>query len=142
MTTYKSIFAAVEGFVVGVSAFVPDQEEFETLCFEFGLELDEVTSEKAAVEKERGSVAAANLSSEEIYKIEIPANRYDLLCIEGLSRAMNVFTGGKQPRYAVERKPELERIVIRKEALGLLLLELFCVIFHLMRTPMLLSSPG
>ena len=29
----------------------------------------------------------------EVYKIEIPANRYDLLCIEGLSRALRVFLG-------------------------------------------------
>jgi len=28
---------------------------------------------------------------EEIYKIEIPANRYDLLCVEGLTRALLIF---------------------------------------------------
>lgn len=26
-----------------------------------------------------------------VYKIEISANRYDLLCLEGLARALNVF---------------------------------------------------
>jgi len=28
---------------------------------------------------------------ETVYKIEIPANRYDLLCVEGLGRALSVF---------------------------------------------------
>ena len=28
---------------------------------------------------------------DEVYKIEVPANRYDLLCVEGLSRALRVF---------------------------------------------------
>lgn len=27
------------------------------------------------------------------YKIDIPANRYDLLCVEGLCRALLVFLG-------------------------------------------------
>ena len=48
------------------------EEEFDNLCFEFGIELDEVL--------EDGN-----------YKIDIPANRYDLLCTEGLSRALRVF---------------------------------------------------
>lgn len=26
-----------------------------------------------------------------IYKIDIPANRYDMLCLEGIARALNVF---------------------------------------------------
>jgi phenylalanyl-tRNA synthetase beta chain len=28
---------------------------------------------------------------EELYKIEIPANRYDLLCVEGLARSLLIF---------------------------------------------------
>ena len=31
--------------------------------------------------------------SDVIYKIDIPANRYDLLCHEGISKALNVFLG-------------------------------------------------
>jgi phenylalanyl-tRNA synthetase beta chain len=30
---------------------------------------------------------------ETTYKIEIPANRYDLLCVEGLGRAIAVYLG-------------------------------------------------
>ena len=34
------------------------------------------------------------------YKIEVGANRYDLLCIEGISRALNIYLGNsKLPRY-------------------------------------------
>ena len=54
------------------------EKEFDELCFEFGIELDEV------VKEEDGS---------ETYKIEIGANRYDLLCVEGLSRALLIFQG-------------------------------------------------
>ena len=74
------------------------EEEFDELCFEFGIELDEVTSEKQIKDKflgESGATGAGgdDAEDEEIYKIDIPANRYDLLCMEGISRALNVFRG-------------------------------------------------
>lgn len=44
--------------------------------------------------KEQGDVAAAaNASEEIIYRIDIPANRYDLLCLEGLVTGLRVFQG-------------------------------------------------
>jgi phenylalanyl-tRNA synthetase beta chain len=69
------------------------EEEFDKLCFRFGIELDEVTSEKQMVRKEKGANALdqEDVADEEIYKIDIPANRYDLLCIEGIARALNVY---------------------------------------------------
>ncbi|CAO3699455.1 unnamed protein product [Rhizopus stolonifer] len=55
-------------------------QEFFELCFRFGIELEEDTH----------------------LKIDIPANRYDLLCHEGLSRALRVFEGkDKPPVYKV-----------------------------------------
>jgi len=75
------------------------EHEFDELCFEFGIELDEVTSERAMESKFLGNEAAAGAtttdasSDDVIYKIDIPANRYDLLCMEGISRALNVFKG-------------------------------------------------
>ena len=51
------------------------EEEFDELCFEYGIELDEVTSEKEQIEKEQGSKKAAGASDAVIYKIDIPANR-------------------------------------------------------------------
>ena len=60
-------------------------DEFRDLCFEFGLELDDVS-----VEKDGNGVDQVK------YKVEVAANRYDLLCFEGLSQALRVFLG-KQP---------------------------------------------
>ncbi|CAB3410924.1 unnamed protein product [Caenorhabditis bovis] len=94
------------------------EKEFDELCFEYGLELDEITSEKAAVEKERGTDAAVDLNDQEVYKIDIPANRYDLLSVEGLSRAIRIF---KQeipaPIYKFAPKPAggYQQIIVKKE---------------------------
>lgn len=58
--------------------------EFDELCFEFGIELDDIVTEPA-------TNAAGQKEDLITYKIEIPANRYDILCIEGLSTALRVF---------------------------------------------------
>jgi hypothetical protein len=34
-----------------------------------------------------------DLSDEDIYKIDVCANRYDLLCLEGLTRALSIYYG-------------------------------------------------
>lgn len=57
-------------------------EEFDELCFEFGIELDEDTTEECKETGDRPQL-----------KIEIPANRYDMLCIEGIAQALNEFLG-------------------------------------------------
>lgn len=50
------------------------------------------TSEKQMLTKEQGeNVSLDNASEEVIYRIDIPANRYDLLCLEGLVSALLVF---------------------------------------------------
>lgn len=59
-------------------------EEFDELCFEFGIELDEDTTEECQGD-ERPQL-----------KIEVPANRYDMLCIEGIAQALNEFLGHKK----------------------------------------------
>ncbi|VDK38627.1 unnamed protein product, partial [Anisakis simplex] len=68
------------------------EKEFDELLFDYGLELDEVTNERIALEKERGDKkkvkADEGVCEEDVYKIELPANRYDLLSVEGLSRAL------------------------------------------------------
>ena len=65
-------------------------EEFDNLCFEFGIELDDVTTEKDIVYNEQKK-EGINLSSEILYKIEVAANRYNLLCLEGLALALKIF---------------------------------------------------
>lgn len=67
------------------------QEEFEGLCFDYGVELDDVTSEKEMLRKEHGGQENKDASDEILYKIDIPANRYDMLCLEGIARALNIF---------------------------------------------------
>ncbi|XP_058213428.1 phenylalanine--tRNA ligase beta subunit, cytoplasmic-like [Rhododendron vialii] len=69
------------------------QEEFEDLCFKFGIELDDVTTEKAIIRKEKHLEEDSTEDEEVIYKIEVAANRYDLLCLEGLAQALRIFVG-------------------------------------------------
>ncbi|NP_001408309.1 phenylalanine--tRNA ligase beta subunit isoform 4 [Mus musculus] len=76
-------------------------EEFDELCFEFGLELDEITSEKQIISKEQGHGKAQGASDVVLYKIDVPANRYDLLCLEGLARGLQVFKERKRALVAI-----------------------------------------
>lgn len=87
------------------------ESTFADLCFDFGLELDEVTSEKEMAAKERGDEAAKDLSSRTIYKVDIPANRYDLLCLEGLVRSLQVFKALKSaPTYSLSSAKPLPQM--------------------------------
>lgn len=45
--------------------------------------------------KEQGEDSAllSSASEEVIYRIDIPANRYDLLCLEGLVLGLRIFLG-------------------------------------------------
>ncbi|EOB11468.1 Phenylalanyl-tRNA synthetase beta chain [Nosema bombycis CQ1] len=52
-----------------------DVEEFNDLLFDFGLEIDDIEEEKGIT----------------TYKIEIPANRYDLLCTRGLALSLKSY---------------------------------------------------
>lgn len=47
------------------------------------------------ISKEQGddSQLIANASEEIIYRIDVPANRYDLLCLEGLALGILIFQG-------------------------------------------------
>lgn len=60
-------------------------DAFDALCFDFGIELDDITSEP--------DPHSSSLDKVPTYKIDVPANRYDLLCLEGLVQALRVFTG-------------------------------------------------
>uniref|UniRef100_A0A6I8NHR0 Phenylalanine--tRNA ligase beta subunit n=2 Tax=Ornithorhynchus anatinus TaxID=9258 RepID=A0A6I8NHR0_ORNAN len=93
-------------------------EEFDELCFEFGLELDEITSEKDIISKEQGDVKAEGASDVVLYKIDVPANRYDLLCLEGLVRGLQVFKERiKAPRYKriLPANGEIQKLLITEE---------------------------
>ncbi len=64
ITIKKAYFAKLLGKNLG-------DKEFGDICFDFGLEVEE--------DKD-------NL--EENIKVELPANRYDLFCVEGLALAL------------------------------------------------------
>ena len=64
-------------------------KEFDELCFEFGIELDEIVTETRMKRKQEGSEEREVV----VYKIDVPANRQDLLCLEGISRALRIFMG-------------------------------------------------
>lgn len=65
-------------------------EEFEDLCFEFGIELDEDT------ENDTRPIVNGVQEPPQL-KIEIPANRYDMLCFEGIALNLNIFRGHVPP---------------------------------------------
>ena len=41
--------------------------------------------------EQKGKGVDKDASEEILYKIDIPANRYDMLCLEGIARALNIF---------------------------------------------------
>ncbi|XP_027541907.1 phenylalanine--tRNA ligase beta subunit [Neopelma chrysocephalum] len=93
-------------------------EEFDELCFEFGLELDEITSEKDIISKEKGEEKAKGASDVVLYKIDVPANRYDLLCLEGLVRGLQVFKERiNVPRYEkiIPTEGEGQKLIITEQ---------------------------
>ncbi|SJM88485.1 probable Phenylalanine--tRNA ligase beta subunit [Zygosaccharomyces bailii] len=75
-------------------------EEFDELCFQFGIELDEDTTEEALKQGQEPEL-----------KIEVGANRHDLLCIEGIAQTLNVYLGRTlAPKYKLS-KPTTKLIV-------------------------------
>ncbi|WFC96802.1 phenylalanine--tRNA ligase [Malassezia brasiliensis] len=80
-------------------------EEFDELCFQFGIELDDDTTEEVKGTDERPQL-----------KIDIPANRYDLLCFEGILRALRIFLGKDEPpTYRLTQPKELLTLTIAPE---------------------------
>ncbi|KZW04107.1 phenylalanyl-tRNA synthetase [Exidia glandulosa HHB12029] len=92
-------------------------DEFDKLCFDFGIELDEDTTEEVEKKKKLGQPAERPQ-----LKIEIPANRYDLLCIEGIARSLRVFLGKEKApiyrlKYPVGGDDKLLTLKISKDCL-------------------------
>ncbi|KAJ5122085.1 Phenylalanine--tRNA ligase beta subunit [Penicillium atrosanguineum] len=84
-------------------------EEFDELCFEFGIELDEDTTDQP-----RPIVDGVQEPPQ--LKIEIPANRYDLLCFEGIALMLNIFLGRKPlPEYKLTKPAQLQEIIVKED---------------------------
>ena len=62
-----------------------------------------VRKELGTASDEHASLKRLDAGADDIvYKIDIPANRYDMLCLEGIARALNVFRGKiEAPRYTL-----------------------------------------
>ncbi|RMD44380.1 hypothetical protein DV735_g685, partial [Chaetothyriales sp. CBS 134920] len=78
-------------------------EEFDELCFDFGIELDEDTTNS-----ERPIVNGVQERPQ--LKIEIPANRYDMLCFEGIQLMLNIFNGKVKPPTYTLKPPSSGRL--------------------------------
>ena len=62
-------------------------QEFEDLCFEYGLEMEMGNGVEMSMNRLDADGNAINMEQTTVYKIEVPANRYDLLCLEGIDTA-------------------------------------------------------
>ncbi|EFW99363.1 phenylalanyl-tRNA beta subunit [Grosmannia clavigera kw1407] len=86
--------------------FTPDA--FQDLAFEFGVEVDEDTEDDPSRPKDEPPEL----------KIEIGANRYDMLCFEGIAMNLNVFRGKiPMPQFQLLDIPveKLQTITVSKE---------------------------
>ncbi|KAK0285100.1 phenylalanine--tRNA ligase subunit beta [Friedmanniomyces endolithicus] len=87
------------------------KQEFEELCFDFGIELDEDTSDS-----KRPIVDGVEEAPQ--LKIEIPANRYDMLCFEGIAMNLNIFLGRESmPNFTLEPPPngQLQTVTVSQD---------------------------
>lgn len=65
-------------------------------------------------------MVAIDISKDVVYKLEVAANRYDLLCLEGFTQAIKSYMGmGPIPRLSIKNRPEgaLEKIYVKPETL-------------------------
>ncbi|WWD05510.1 phenylalanine-tRNA ligase, beta subunit [Kwoniella europaea PYCC6329] len=82
--------------------------EFDELCFDFGIELDEDTTKDVEEARAKGLPTPPPQ-----LKIEIPANRYDLLCLEGLARSLRIFLQKEQPpTYTLSVPDKLQEVYV------------------------------
>lgn len=91
------------GLSLLLSLFSTADKEFDELCFKYGIELDEVVEDP---EKEDSPT----------YKIEVGANRYDLLCLEGISRTLRIYLGLETPpkfRTVPPQDPQQYRLIVK-----------------------------
>lgn len=94
-------------------------EEFEDLCFAFGLEIEIGTGAQLNLQRINREGGSENLSQKTVFKLEVAANRYDLLCLEGFSQAIKSYLGiSPIPRLQIKNQvPELTKIIVKSETL-------------------------
>lgn len=93
-------------------------DQFTDLCFEFGLEIEIGTAGEMNMTRIDDQGNAIDISKEIVYKLEVAANRYDLLCLEGFSQAIKSYLGiSPIPKLSIknQRPGGMEKIVIKQE---------------------------
>jgi phenylalanyl-tRNA synthetase beta chain len=93
-------------------------DQFIDLCFEFGLEIEIDTAAEFNMTRVDDQGVAIDISKETVYKLEVAANRYDLLCLEGFAQAIKAYLGiAPIPKLLIknQRPGGLERIIVKAE---------------------------
>lgn len=105
-------------------------DDFEDLCFQFGVELEHGSAEEMQMNRVDGDGNTVDLSNEYVYKIEVAANRYDLLCVEGIASAFRVYLGlDTLPRFTVKNSsPNLQEIIVKPETAAVRACVVGCVL--------------
>lgn len=96
-------------------------EKFQDLCFDFGVELEDYEEDPvkqflAKFKDDDGNPRFSEPSLPNVYRVDVPANRYDLLCTEGLGRALRIFKKiDKHPKYTVIQPPsdKITKIIVQ-----------------------------
>jgi phenylalanyl-tRNA synthetase beta chain len=91
-------------------------DQFIDLCFEFGLEIEIDTAAEMNMTRVDDQGNAIDISKETVYKLEVAANRYDLLCLEGFAQAIKSYLGiAPIPKLSIKNKGALEKIIVKPE---------------------------
>ena len=96
--------------------FVAD-DDFEDLCFQYGVELEFGDAVEMQMNRVDGDGNTIDISKEIVYKIEVAANRYDLLCLEGIATAFRTYLDlDRLPRYTIKNQSsDLMEIIVKPE---------------------------
>jgi len=82
-------------------------EEFEDLCFQYGVEVEFGDANEMQMNRVDSNGTAIDISKEQVYKIEVAANRYDMLCLEGIVANFRAYLNLEQlPRYNIKNQSE------------------------------------
>ena len=93
-------------------------DQFEDLCFAFGLEVEKGTGEEMNAQRIDDKGNSIDIKKAIMFKLEVAANRYDLLCLEGFTQAIRAYLGlSPIPRLSIknQRAGGLERIIVKPE---------------------------
>ena len=87
------------------------------MCFQIGFELEHGDAVEMQMNRVDGDGNNIDISKEIVYKIEVAANRYDLLCLEGIAAAIRSYLGiDTMPRFEIKNKSkQLMQIIVKPE---------------------------